>query len=937
MKVIRNVAMNDEEKKRIDREYEVSRIQYHLANQALRARNRHMGWEHLFQLLSRCSSQPSNREGDTLFVTASLEFSDLSFALGQGFNEAAKFLKQAKQIVERLEDRRSYCLINLHLARLYYFAERREEALGLFQVGKYEAENLGDEDILERASEFIGLYYFIQGLFPIAKTYFETAARNFESAAWQHIARNPSGPMWLSYCYAFLGHFHEAIGTIDYYRRLAIDRSEFTLAITYRSVMAIILYMIKNIRESLYHANGALQEAVTQQNALAMYFAKGALTHCYVTEGRMKEADEISIGNLVEAEASGLIRQYASPHVLEMTREYFRRKRDGSILDYDNELKRVMKEPNLHLRGVALRLRAMDRLDRREDDRVIETDLKASEEYLIQSGDPVQLAKTWVEMARLILRRGDKEGARMLAQKAWKGFSGYGDVFYPDDLRHLLNIEHGITISRDLHKGSLELFIEMIQQLTPNMDMAELFSRTVAATNRIMGAERGCIFWFGQNGGKKPPEPRGLCNLILADIEADSFKSNLALVFRAFKENKPQLVRPEAPEQWPSHPKAILCIPIAVQGKVRGVLYHDNSYVRDCFDCFDSEQLLRIAQYLNQYIENIFVFSQSMERRAIDNQNQLQAVTQDEIIAESPTMLQILKQTDRVALSESTVLILGETGVGKELIARRIHQKSPRQKHPYIVVDMTAIPENLFESELFGHEKGSFTGADHQRIGRVELAHRGTLFIDEIGETPKSLQAKLLRALQEKTIFRVGGNKPISTDFRLVAATNRDLAAEVAAGNFREDLYYRLNVLPLKLPPLRERREDIALLAEYYLDRFSLKYINKSIALMPEDLEKLKSYHWPGNVRELKNVIERAVLLWNDDGRGLNLNIELRDPSVVQDLFLDTPTLDELQRRYIKHVLGLTGNRVGGPGGAAQILGMKRTSLNSRMKQLKFD
>ena len=925
--------MKDRDKVLNAAEDEIARLQYNLANQALRTQNRHMGWEHLLQLLNRRSSQPSNREGDALFVTASLEFSDLSFALGQGFNDAAKFLRQAKQIVERLEDRRSYCLINLHLGRLYYFAEKREEALGLFQVGKYEAENLGDEDILERSSEFIGLYYFFQGLFPVAKTYFETAARSFESGGWPYIARNPSGPMWLSYCYAFLGHFHEAIGTIDYYRRLAIDRSEFTLAITYRSVMAIILYMIKNIREAFYHANGTLQEAVAQQNALAMYFAKSALSHCYASEGKIVECLKMTNESFQEGLSSGLIRQYASPHVLEGLRDGARRKL-VSFYDYNYEFQRVMREPNLHLRGVALRLRAMDRLDRNEEDGDIESDLKSSEGYLVQSGDPVQLAKTWMEMARLSLRRGDKEGARALAQKAWRGFSGYGDVFYPDDLRHLLNIGHGITISRDLHKGSLELFIEMIQQLTPNMDMAELFGRTVAATNRIMGAERGCIFWFGQNGGKKPPEPRGLCNLILADIEADSFKSNLALVFKAFKENKPQLVRPEAPDQWPSHSKAILCIPIAVQGKVRGVLYHDNSYVRDCFDCFDSEQLLRIAQYLNRYIENIFVFSQSMEQRAINNQNQLQSVTQDEIIAESPAMLQILKQTDRIALSESTVLILGETGVGKELIARRIHQKSLRQKHSYVVVDMTAIPENLFESELFGHEKGAFTGADHQRIGRVELAHRGTLFIDEIGETPKSVQAKLLRALQEKTIFRVGGNKPITADFRLVAATNRDLAAEVAAGNFREDLYYRLNVLPLKLPPLRERREDIALLAEYYLDRFSLKYINKSIALMSEELEQLRSYHWPGNVRELKNVIERAVLLWNDDGRGLNLSIEQRDASVVDDLFWDTPTLDELQRRYIKHVLGTTNGRIGGPGGAAQILGMKRTSLNNRIKKL---
>jgi transcriptional regulator with GAF, ATPase, and Fis domain len=928
---MKETVVKNNEKIMIDTENEVARLQYNLADEALRSKNRHMSWEHLGHMLNRLSLQTSNPEGDTLFVKASLEFSDLSFALGKGFNDSMSFLKRAREMAQLMADRRSRCIINLHLGRLFYFAEQRAEAMRVFGEGMREAESLGDEDILSRAAEFIGLYYFIQGIFPEAKSRFEAAARSFESGSTAQAARNPSGPMWLSYCYAFMGHFHEAIGTLDYYRRLAIDRSELPLAITFRAVLAIILAMIKNVKEATFHATGALQEATVQQNALAMYFAKGAFVYLLFLEGRLKEASDLSLQNTSEGASSGLIRQYASPMVLEIHHEFVRRENNYPF-DYLQELDRIMREPNIHLRGVALRLKAIDGV--KDQNNLIEADLKASEDYLTQSGDPVQLAKTWIEMARLSLRRGDKEKARLLAQKAWKGFSGYGDVFYPDDLRHLLAIKHDLSTAPGLPDGGLESFIDMIQQLTPSMDLDELLSRTVAATNRILGAERGCFFWAGGNGSKKKPEPRGLCNLSQADIEADGFKSNLSLVLKAFRENKPQLIRPEVSDQWPSGSKAILCIPIMVQGRISSVLYHDNSYVRDCFDNFSEEQMLRIAQYLAKYIENIFQFSRRMEQKALDNQNQLQQSDLDKIIAESPVMLQIILQADRIAISESTVLILGQTGVGKELMARRIHHKSSRHKHPYVIVDMTAIPENLFESELFGHEKGAFTGADRQRLGRVELAHHGTLFIDEIGETPKSVQAKLLRALEEKTIFRVGGNKPISSDFRLIAATNRDLAAEVAAGNFREDLYYRLNVLPLTMPPLRERKEDIVLLAQYYLNRFSVKYINRIIELTAEDEEKLIAYHWPGNVRELKNVIERAVLLWNGDG--LNLNLPHHALSAVNDLFLDVPTLDDMQRRYIRRVLEMTGGKIGGPNGAAQILGMKRTSLNNRLKKLRL-
>ena len=301
-------------------------------------------------------------------------------------------------------------------------------------------------------------------------------------------------------------------------------------------------------------------------------------------------------------------------------------------------------------------------------------------------------------------------------------------------------------------------------------------------------------------------------------------------------------------------------------------------------------------------------------------------------LTENARMQAILAQLDRAAGTDATILITGETGVGKELLARRVHTVSPRRSMPLITVDLMSIPDTLVESELFGHEKGAFTGAEVQKRGRIELAHQGTLFIDELGEVPASMQVKLLRTLQERSFMRLGGSRIISSDFRLVAATNRDLAKEVKAGRFRQDLYYRVNVMPVHVPPLRERSEDIVALARHFLRLFSVKYQRPDIALMQEDIARLLSYAWPGNVRELRNVIERGVLLATDERINLSLPLDARPSSAHP--FADTPTLDEVQRRYITWVLERTSGRIGGAGGAAEILGMKRTSLNARLKKL---
>ena len=369
-----------------------------------------------------------------LWIT-SLELAKVCFVLGKGFAELINHLRMALEAAGRLGDRRSSAMINLHLGRLYYFAEQRHLAMELFAKGKAEVEALGDEDILANASELIGLYFFIQGLIPQAMEYFETAAKGFEFGEQGH-----SGPMWLSYCAAFLGQYHRAIGTLDFYRRLAMERSDHTLATTLRAVLGIFLVRIRKNREAAYHLSGALQESMQSQNSLAGYFAKGGLAFHHMMEGRLEESRKWMLGAMNVGNPAGLVHQYASPFVLEVLFEYHRAGID-TIPDFSfvTECQRILREPNIHLQGVALRLRALDAMGRDLTSlHNIESDLVQSAHLLERSGDPVQLGKTHIAMARLKLSQGDPSTARRLVQRAWKGFSGYGDVFYPDDLRGLL-------------------------------------------------------------------------------------------------------------------------------------------------------------------------------------------------------------------------------------------------------------------------------------------------------------------------------------------------------------------------------------------------------------------------------------------------------------------------------------------------------------------
>ncbi len=383
--------------------------------------------------------------------------------------------------------------------------------------------------------------------------------------------------------------------------------------------------------------------------------------------------------------------------------------------------------------------------------------------------------------------------------------------------------------------------------------------------------------------------------------------------------------------------RSLCSVPLLSRDKIFGTLDVMRSREQD-FTPAESELLSQVAQQIAIAVENALVYQEiaALKERLSKEKLYLEEEIRteynfEEIIGESVTLRKVLKQVEVVAPTDSTVLVLGETGTGKELIARAIHDRSGRRERTFVKMNCAAIPTGLLESELFGHERGAFTGAIAQKVGRFELADKGTLFLDEIGDIPLELQSKLLRVLQEQEFERLGSTRTIKINARLVAATNRDLAQMIAGKEFRSDLYYRLNVFPLTVPALRDRREDIPLLVRYFAQKFARR-MNKKIDSIPTaGMTTLSQYHWPGNIRELENLIERAVIL----SQGAELYVPLAELKAVTSAETQPITsLETAERDHIMRALQAAKWIIGGPAGAAAKLGMKRTTLQSKMQKL---
>jgi formate hydrogenlyase transcriptional activator len=499
-------------------------------------------------------------------------------------------------------------------------------------------------------------------------------------------------------------------------------------------------------------------------------------------------------------------------------------------------------------------------------------------------------------------------------------------------------------------RDRLELLLEVNNAVVSVLDLHELLKAVSEALRRLVPHEYASLSFYDaetqtlQIHALDFPVSRGMLQEGLA-IPVEGSPTGRALTTR-----RPVFISEGDIEQFGSDIarrilaeglKSAYCLPLISHDRPLGTLVVA-SLKEARFPEKDAELLRHVANQIAIAVENSLAF-----RQVVDRANQLseeKLYLQDEIriehnfeeiIGDSPALKNILQQLETVAPTDSTILLLGETGTGKELIARAIHHLSSRRERTLVKVNCAAIPTGLLESELFGHEKGAFTGAIAQRAGRFELAHRGTLFLDEVGDIPLDLQPKLLRVLQEQEFERLGSARTIRVDVRLVAATNADLAQKVSENQFRRDLFYRLNVFPIVIPPLRERREDIPLLVRYFAQKYAQR-MKKPIDTIPVSAMKaLTEYHWPGNVRELENFIERAVIL----SRGADLRLPIvelkqRGQFSRNDSSNHLATLEHAERDHIMRALTQTKWVIGGPAGAAARLGMKRTTLQSRMKKL---
>jgi formate hydrogenlyase transcriptional activator len=506
-------------------------------------------------------------------------------------------------------------------------------------------------------------------------------------------------------------------------------------------------------------------------------------------------------------------------------------------------------------------------------------------------------------------------------------------------------------VTRDMteSKQAQETMIaELSSLLLANMDISKLLGAFSASIGKMVPHDLATLGLYEEATGKlrvqilsSTGEMPSSGSEILLDPDASpagrAFRTRQALILNRM-------------DRWPFAPESVhhmtsmgmqsgLWVPIIHRERILGALAIA-SRKESAFVQHDAEVLGELAGQMAMAVNNALAFKQiaelrdrlSQEKEYLESEINLENRYED-IVGESKGLRRVLREIETVAPTDATVLIQGESGTGKELLARAIHRLSPRVDRTFIKLNCAAIPAGLIESELFGHEKGAFTGALNRKSGRLELAHDGTLFLDEIGELPLDLQPKLLRALQEREIERLGGTRPIPVNIRLIAATNRDLARMVAEKTFRADLYYRLKVFPVFAPPLRERGDDIPILVRHFVSKHSRR-LGKSIQSIPtETMDAFLRWSWPGNIRELENFLERAVILTRGSVLFAPL-AELESPEELQAEIAQNPTLHAAERDHILRVLRETRGQIGGDDGAAARLGLKRTTLNSKLKKL---
>ncbi len=604
-------------------------------------------------------------------------------------------------------------------------------------------------------------------------------------------------------------------------------------------------------------------------------------------------------------------------------------------MNFSDEINNAINSDNLFYKGIAYRQRALKETDSKTD---IIAELEKSEKWLELAGAEIELAKTRIMLGDEFMKKGNTAKRKEYMEKAWGLFTRVDYSYLPKELMAIMPRERKIEVM-------IDKIIGINESLATMHNMSFFLDRVLDAAIDFSMATQCAFIILGSVNDIKVIACR---NLDPGFIETKEFYSIFKLLDRNLKANE-EIFVPDVEKYDPFISRAlriaginsIIFLPVRMPDNKQGYICLINRLGGQPFPDSQLHYLRLLCNQISVGASNIRMFNEMRELKtrfkdeALFYKQEMGISNPIEMIVGASKAVNILKsQIMQVASTDSTVLIMGETGVGKELVAKAIHNLSERKNGSFVSVNLAALPAELIISELFGHEKGAFTGANERKKGRFEISHEGTIFLDEIGDLPLEIQIKLLRVLQRGAFERLGSSNTIYSDFRVISATNKNLYEEVRKEKFRQDLYYRLVVFPIHVPPLRERNEDIPMLVRHFIDKFGKK-MGKHIKFIPKDeMEKLIAYDWPGNVRELEHFIERCVIL--SDGKRISfsgLEPDYANPVITGNYMLKA-SLADVDRDYIVRVLESTYWKVSGPKGAAKILGLKPTTLLFRMKKL---
>ncbi|MCP4757582.1 MAG: GAF domain-containing protein [Proteobacteria bacterium] len=844
-------------------------------------------------------------------------------------------LKNALSRAETTDNKPFQSILNLHMAINQWQQANHKVAKRHFDRGWTMAQTIDDPKLLKSIYTISAFFYYLQGCFRDTVNEYEKSVQNVEKFPESTSLLFAIAAIGRSY--AAIGQASQGLGMLDAIRKHCLKIKQYQVA---EWALMQIGYILKGIgridevHQLLADINGEsvgdydvrVQEDLVLLQALIYYWKsknEASAAHLKNYLQIVKENEDLGM----PTSSYGFILQICWA----MELEKYPRIEDISL---EMAVEHSTNTENIFYKGYGYRYKALLQKQNNRPPTEILKSLELSLHWVEKSGHLLAIARTRIELARFHLSAGDEKKARKEARLAANTILSHRELEFPDDLKFLiadLNIKDNL----------LERILQLGQDITTIRDTKDIEKHIILTVIQITGAERGAIFLLRKDTAPSEFILRAAKNLTAEDIRRPDFAAPMEIIGEVAASGRGIIkkMNPEsdAERDTVSNIRSCICVPMIIKNEILGVLYFDNRFLSSAFKESDLKMFTYFAGQTAIAMDNAEAYDEVRRlNRKLDNEKQyykerhLESLHYNNIIGESPAVKSMLNKVLQVADNDTTVLILGETGVGKELVAGMILDKSARSDKPYIRVNCSTFPESLIASELFGHEKGAFTGANEQKPGRFELADGGTLFLDEIGDIPMEVQVRLLRVLQTQEFERVGGTKTLNSDFRLIAATNQNLPNLVEAGKFREDLYYRLNVFPILVPPLRERKEDIPILASYFLRKFAQKTGKPFTKIREPEMQKLLQYEWPGNVRELENVVERGVIM---SSNSIFKVPELKNDSQSSLHKNGITTLVENEKQLILRVLEKTKWKISGPGGAAELLDINYGTLRSRMKK----